>query len=458
MGCRSAWLAAGFGITLLVSPVGAQPQTVAPPISASWQPDQSPLPKTKAGDCVAAYISSFNSGEEAIRAFELQWRAAAALVERPLEARVEGYRDLKKKWGALKAHCVVDEGGDERLGVLIQTSPGSQWLACEFQFESPGKLRAIVIDGPIGQEEIRQRLEPIDDETRDQTIKAAIHALNSSYVFPDMARQMDAAITAHAAAGKYAGITSAPRFAQVLTDDLRAVCHDKHLRVRLAPSGDGPGNQAPRNPAADADQNYGFEKAEVLQGNIGYIKFNGFSASDEARKAAAAAMAVVADCDAVIFDVRGNGGGSPRMVEFLGGYLYDEPTVLNVFFDRKGKKVSQTKTLAAVPGKKLGSKVPVYVLTSGRTFSCAEEFSYDLQTTKRGVIVGETTGGGAHPVMGRPLGDRFMIMVPFERAENPITKKNWEGTGVEPDIRVPAAEALEAACKDARRRLSERQP
>ncbi|MGK0295667.1 MAG: hypothetical protein ACI884_001830, partial [Ulvibacter sp.] len=88
---------------------------------------------------------------------------------------------------------------------------------------------------------------------------------------------------------------------------------------------------------------------------------------------------------------------------------------------------------------------PVYILTSGGTFSAAEEFSYNLKNLERATIVGETTGGGAHPGGSIVATDRFMIWVPTGRAINPITNINWEGTGVSPHIEVPAGEALDVA-------------
>ena len=97
-----------------------------------------------------------------------------------------------------------------------------------------------------------------------------------------------------------------------------------------------------------------------------------------------------------------------------------------------------------VPGKKFVAK-DVYVLTSKRTFSAAEEFTYNLQTQKRATIVGETTGGGAHPGGPQPINDHFAVWVPSGRAANPVTKTNWEGTGVKPDIEVPADQALKTA-------------
>jgi C-terminal processing protease CtpA/Prc len=199
----------------------------------------------------------------------------------------------------------------------------------------------------------------------------------------------------------------------------------------------------------DGDQmrrsNYQFKKVEILPGNIGYVRLDGFLEGSEAEKAAAAAMNFVARCDAVIFDLRQNGGGSPEMIRFITSYLFDRRTHLNDMVDRDGKVVEEYWTLDSVPGDRLAADAPVYVLTSKRTFSGAEEFSYNLKHLKRGTIVGETTGGGAHPVRMERITDRVAIGVPFMRACNPISKTNWEGTGVAPDIAVPADKALDEA-------------
>jgi C-terminal processing protease CtpA/Prc len=155
-------------------------------------------------------------------------------------------------------------------------------------------------------------------------------------------------------------------------------------------------------------------------------------------------MNFLANVDALIFDLRGNGGGDPKMIAFISTYLFDEPTHLNDLYNRKEDSTTQYWTLPYVPGKRLSGK-PVFVLTSKRTFSGAEEFSYNLKNLKRATIIGEVTGGGAHPVSGHRIDDHFMIGVPFARAVNPISGTNWEGTGVTPDVEVPAAEALDVA-------------
>jgi C-terminal processing protease CtpA/Prc len=210
--------------------------------------------------------------------------------------------------------------------------------------------------------------------------------------------------------------------------------------------GEGPEDQAEYRKRMERI-NCGFETAERLSGNIGYLKFNMFADPKVCGATAAAAMNFLENVDAIIFDVRSNGGGEPSMVALLTSYLFgSEPVHLNDLWNRKTNMTQQYWTLPYVPGKRLEGK-PVFVLTSKRTFSGAEEFSYNLKNLKRATLVGETTGGGAHPVSDHRIDDHFMIGVPFARAINPISKTNWEGKGVEPDVKVPAQDALETARK-----------
>ena len=134
------------------------------------------------------------------------------------------------------------------------------------------------------------------------------------------------------------------------------------------------------------------------------------------------------------------------MVTLIASYLFDRPTHLIDVYNRKEDSTTQNWTLSYLPGPRL-AKQPVFVLTSKRTFSGAEEFAFDLKNQKRATIVGETTGGGAHPVSGHTVADYFMVGVPFAKSLDPVTKTNWEGTGVEPDVRVPATDALATAEK-----------
>jgi hypothetical protein len=169
-------------------------------------------------------------------------------------------------------------------------------------------------------------------------------------------------------------------------------------------------------------------------------------------------MNFLAHSSAIIFDLRNNGGGDPSMIQLISSYLFEERQHLNSFYIRRGDRTEQYWTQASVPGQKL-TDVPVYILTSAYTFSAAEEFTYNLKNMKRATVVGETTGGGAHPVEMPllALGDGLYarMSLPFGRAINPITGTNWEGTGVTPDIESPAAQALDIAQLTILKELSE---
>jgi C-terminal processing protease CtpA/Prc len=280
-------------------------------------------------------------------------------------------------------------------------------------------------------------------------------------VFPDVAKKMGAAVRGRAKHGEYDSVTDGNAFAKLLTSDFQDVSHDKHLTVTFSPT------RLPEDsavPSADAIAQYrvamekvncGFEKVEHLNGNLGYVKFDFFADPEVCGSTAIAAMNFLGSVDAIIFDLRQNGGGDPKMIALVSTYLFATPTHLNDLWVRKSGETHQYWTLPYVPGKLLPS-IPVYVLTSHRTFSGAEEFSNNLKVLKRAIIVGEVTGGGAHPVTGHRVDDRFTIGVPFARAINPITKTNWEGAGVEPDVKVAAGDALSTAQKLAAEELARR--
>jgi C-terminal processing protease CtpA/Prc len=157
-------------------------------------------------------------------------------------------------------------------------------------------------------------------------------------------------------------------------------------------------------------------------------------------------MNLLANTHALIIDLRQNHGGDPEMIALLSSYLFDQkPVHLNSLYWRDNDSSQQFWTLPYVPGKRFGKEKPVYVLTSGETFSGAEEFTYNLKNLKRATIIGESTGGGAHPGGVYRLGTHFEVFIPNGRAINPISGTNWEGTGVQPDITMPREEAFKAA-------------
>ena len=216
-------------------------------------------------------------------------------------------------------------------------------------------------------------------------------------------------------------------------------------------------------PEADANfrsklerDNCAFRKVEVLPHNIGYLKFNGFLPPSLCGGTAAAAMQFLAHVDALIFDLRENHGGDPHMTSFMASYLFDRRTHLNDIYNQHDQSTEEFWTKPDIPGPRFGRN-PVYVLTSAETFSGAEEFTYDLKNLKRAVVVGETTGGGAHLVMRHRIDAHFTIGVPFARPINPVSKTDWERTGVAPDVQVKSADALQVAEQLALRKLQHQQ-
>jgi C-terminal processing protease CtpA/Prc len=293
-------------------------------------------------------------------------------------------------------------------------------------------------------------------------IDGVVANLNEFYVYPESAKKMEEALRERQKKGAYDAVTDGEKFATMLTDGLQQVSHDKHLHVMFSPEV-LPKGEPKRTPDDEARMrtelerdNCAFEKVERLPSNIGYLKFNAFLDPVICGPTAMAAMNFLGNVDAIIFDLRANGGGDPKMIAFISTYLFGEPTHLNDLYNRKEDSTTQYWTMPYVPGKRLTGK-PVFVLTSKRTFSGAEEFSYNLKNLKRATIIGETTGGGAHPVSGHRVDDHFMIGVPFAKAVNPISKTNWEGTGVEPDVKVPAVEALDVAKKMAAEQIRNEQ-
>jgi hypothetical protein len=302
----------------------------------------------------------------------------------------------------------------------------------------------------------------VDAPTRHAVLDACAAALKRGYIFEDTAARMADALQAREAAGAYDNVTSSAAFARQVTEDLQAISHDKHLRLfyRAHPVG-GSGAAAAPSPEERSEHermvreaNYGFERVERLEGNVGYLDLRMLAATTpRAQEVASAAMTFLAQTDALIIDLRRNGGGSPHMIAYVSSYLFDDRTHLNDLYWRAAGRTDEFWTDPAVMGRKFGASKPVFVLTSHSTFSGAEEFAYNLKSLKRATIVGETTGGGAHPGGEERVGEHFALWLPRGRAINPVTRTNWEGTGVAPDVAVPADAALDKAKELARAAL-----
>ncbi|HEX8424017.1 MAG TPA: S41 family peptidase [Pyrinomonadaceae bacterium] len=317
----------------------------------------------------------------------------------------------------------------------------------------------------------------IDAATRTQVIEGTLKNLNEAYVYPETAKLMEQAIRERVAKKEYEEVTSAQTLARMLTEHLQAVSRDKHLRVNYRAEALAEGEALPgarivrrmrgdegggtpagggrvvRRNVNDLTGNMGLEKVETLGGNLGLLEFSYFDGSDEAGKKISDAMNTLADTDALIIDLRRCRGGANVPITLLMSYFFDKSVHLSDAYDRVTGETMTFRSLAEVPGRRYGQK-DVYILTSKFTFSAAEDISYTLKNLKRATIVGETTGGGAHPVTGRRLHDHFFVMVPFARYISPVTKTNWEGTGVEPDVKAAAAHALKVAQLTALKKLS----
>jgi hypothetical protein len=411
-------------------------------LGALWVTAQPVFPDTPAGRTLKAWFDAFNSGDRARMEAYIQKFDPARPIDNQMNFRNQtGGFDLLKIDKSEKTHIefrVKEKAGSTTAIGRLDVKDGDPAEVVTFGIRA---IPAGVTDADFN----------IDAAERQRAIDGAAAMLNEFYVFPEIAKKMEEAIRAKQKAGAYESLTNGDTFAERLTADLREVSHDKHLNVNFSPAvlpkGPPPGGPDPAAMRRQMERlNCGFEKAERLPPNIGYLKFNMFANPDICGPTASAAMNFLGSVDALIIDLRENGGGDPKMVAYISSYLFDERTHLNDLYHRKENKTEEFWTSTDVPGKRLGGK-PVFVLTAKRTFSGAEEFTYNLKNLKRATIVGETTGGGAHPVSGHRIDDHFMIGVPFARAINPISKTNWEGTGVEPDVKVSAAEALDVAKK-----------
>jgi retinol-binding protein 3 len=406
-------------------------------------PAQTQIPETPAGRILRAWLDAFNSGDRAtletyIKTFDPKQSIDVMLNFRSQTGGFDllGIESSEPKLIKFR----VKEKASPTVGIgSIQLNDAQPALV-----ESFG-LRAIPPGAVV--ENIK-----LDAAARQRVLDGVASSLTEYYVYPEAAQKMVAALRDRQMRGEYNSVTDGDVFASELTKHLQEVSHDKHLHVNYSPYKLPPDKQGP-SPEEKASfrkqlehSNCGFAKVEVLPGNIGYLKFNFFGDPDLCGPTAIAAMNFLSHVDAIIFDLRENGGGDPKMVALISTYLFDKPTHLNDLYNRKEDQSTQYWTLPYVPGNRLAD-TPAFVLTSQNTFSGAEEFSYNLKNLKRATLVGETTGGGAHPVDGHRIDDHFMIGVPFARAINPVSKTNWEGTGVAPDVPAKASEALEVAEK-----------
>ena len=373
----------------------------------------------------------------------------------PAPGRPEDYEQVLAAWQ--DAHRA---GMEELRRELSLRLPAARLL--EFTFDDPGASTPRLMmpdDGSLAAKQMSGR----------EIVTKALSLLRANYVFPELADQAAIAVEARLAAGEYDDLDEIT-LTELVTSHLQEITGDKHLRMRLGggprpdrggpgPDRGGPGPRPGPDGAEPRDHearrlairqmgrldNFGIHRVERLDGNIGYLDVRRVAVPANAGPAISAAMELVAGTYALIIDLRHNGGGSPEGVVFWCSYLFTEqPVHLNDIFHADTGETRQFWALPYVPGIRYVDR-PVYVLTSSHTFSGGEDFCYTLQALGRAELIGETTGGGAHPTRGFPISPAVHIAIPFARSINPVTGANWQGTGVVPDIAVPEAEAYDVA-------------
>jgi retinol-binding protein 3 len=299
----------------------------------------------------------------------------------------------------------------------------------------------------------------INAKTREQVIEEMLRQLRRRYVIPDAVEKIEEHLRKQLRAGSYDNAGTAGKFAQALTESLRAVGDDLHFDVRhdpkreraLTAAGTGTRAKLPDIPPSLEERetlreaNYGFGEAKVLLGNVGYLELSSFVDLRYSKSTAVAAMGFLANTDALIVDLRRNNGGSGSLVSFLIDYFFGpEPVELMSSYDRETNTTTRQKTSKKDPGLRL-PRVRVYVLTSRNTGSAAEAFAFTLQQVGRGKTVGERTAGAAHGGGWVPIGLGFIIFIPTFRGFNPRTGKSWNNVGVQPDVPAGAERSIEVA-------------
>ena len=296
---------------------------------------------------------------------------------------------------------------------------------------------------------------------KEMVVQSLSQLINDNYVFPEIAKSTEENLKSKLNKGYFDKFETNETFAEALTESVQEINHDKHMRIRSNQKFQAPEQSPERMIEEQLDwidrsrtENAGFVTVKILDGNVGYLDLRGFAGMETGKPIADAYMKLMAKTDAIIVDLTKNGGGSPAMVQYLCSYFFNQKLHLNSLYWREGNRTDEFWTLDEVGGIKMPD-IPLFVMTSSRTFSGAEEFSYNMQTQKRATLVGQTTGGGANPGRGFNINENLTVFIPTGKAINPITNTNWEGTGVIPEIKTETDSTFDKAYELAKKAADE---
>jgi len=293
----------------------------------------------------------------------------------------------------------------------------------------------------------------LNADYKEKVIDKLSQLMNDFYIYPEVAKETEIHLKAQLKNGHFDEYKDNDTFAEALTNAVQFINKDKHMRIRSQRPYVAPENTIERKTEERMGQinrfrsfNHGLTEVKILEGNVGYLDLRGFAGMERAKEVADAYMKLLSNTDAVIVDLSNNGGGSPHMVQYLCSYFFDEKLHLNSLIYRQNNEleIDEFWTLEEVGGNKMPD-VPLFVITGERTFSGAEEFSYNMQTQQRATLIGQTTGGGANPGGMRGINEKLSVFIPTGRAENPITNTSWEGMGVIPEVPCSPDESLDKA-------------
>jgi len=284
-----------------------------------------------------------------------------------------------------------------------------------------------------------------------EVIEKLSKLINDFYIYPAIGQKTSKHLNSEFQSGNFDRYKDHQAFANGLTEAVQHINKDKHMRIIANKPYKAPEHSLERKAAQRMDQinnyrsfNHGVREVKLLDGNVAYLDLRGFATLDRAKEITDTYMKLISQADAVIIDLSNNGGGDPAMVQYVCSYFFNQKLHLNSLYYREGDRTEEYWTLEEVGGKKM-DKVPLFIMISEKTFSGAEEFSYNMQTQQRATLIGQTSGGGANPGGTRAINKDLAVFIPTGRAINPITKTSWEGTGVIPEIKTTKKETFSQA-------------